>query len=199
MSGRIKLVGYAAIWGAIGQGPKLGAPHPQQKLHERFAPGAFADSIADDHIRVLYKHDDMLSFASNSTGSLSLREDDIGLAFEIEPREIRGRFVDLVIDMVRDGRLWGVSPSIVKMEWREDPADGRLVRTILRAKLVEISLTDHPNFLETSVRLIEPSAAKAAPANSAPPQRIVRDGIDLGIIRYQDVLRQRIRASRVHC
>jgi phage head maturation protease len=69
MSSRIKLAGYAAVWGAVGQSPRLGGPHPQWKLHERFAPGAFADSIAVDHILALFKHDDMLTLASNSAGT----------------------------------------------------------------------------------------------------------------------------------
>ena len=79
MSNRPKLVGYAAVWGAVGKTPRYG-------LHERIAPGAFADSIVFDPIRALWMHNGYLELAFNGNakrgeGLLSLREDSFGLAF----------------------------------------------------------------------------------------------------------------------
>jgi HK97 family phage prohead protease len=127
-----------------------------------------------------------------------LREDDIGLAFEIEPRAGQDGLADLVIDMVRDGRVRGMSPGTSRLlksrESRDDVlADGRVVRTFLRAQLIEISLTDHPNFVETSVRIVDAAAAPAGDASQHNHE------IDRYVIGYQDILRQRIRAARVNC
>ncbi len=107
--------------------------------------------------------------ASRGVGSLNLREDGYGLAFEIEPYEDR-EWIDIGGPHIRAGRVRGVSAGFERIEsYPEKLARGLMVCTTVRATLFEISLVDHPLFLETSVRLVELPAAKAAVEPAAPP------------------------------
>jgi HK97 family phage prohead protease len=155
-----KLVGYAAVWGAVSHTPKAG-------FFERFAVGAVSDSIKSDDISALWQHNWELELACNGDGGLKLREDGRGLAFEIEPYEGR-EWIESTVSQIRDRRVGGMSIGFRRIEGRaERLASGLLVYTNTRVKLLEISPVYSPLFRETSVHLAEPPAAKAEPASSA--------------------------------
>lgn len=126
---------------------------------EKIAPGAFARSLADNDIVALHSHDWGRVVGRNSAGTLTLREDATGLAFENAlPDTGDGR--DLVVSIGR-GDIPGMSFGFItrKQEWDEtvDPP----LRTILEAELIEITYTAFPAYPDTEVGLRSLEGARA--------------------------------------
>jgi uncharacterized protein len=126
---------------------------------ERIAPGAFAKSLATRDVVALHSHDMGRVVGRKAAGTLSLSEDEAGLAFENElPDTSDGR--DLVVSIER-GDVSGMSFGFVtrKQEWDEtvDPP----LRTILEADLFEITYTAFPAYPDTSVGLRSLENARA--------------------------------------
>lgn len=118
---------------------------------EEIAPGAFTRSLQDDDVVALHSHDTGRIMGRKGAGTLSLREDAKGLAFENElPPTNDGN--DLAIQIDR-GDIPGMSFGFVtrKQEWDEtvDPPH----RTILEANLIEITYTAFPAYPDTEVGL----------------------------------------------
>ena len=53
-------------------------------FRETIKPGAFAESIKRDDIRALFNHDSDHVLGRNTSGTLKLKEDDVGLFTEVE-------------------------------------------------------------------------------------------------------------------
>ena len=54
-------------------------------FREKIAPGAFAEALKSSDARALFNHDPNHVLGRESAGTLSLREDDAGLFYEITP------------------------------------------------------------------------------------------------------------------
>lgn len=135
--------GYAALFGvrtAIGRW-----------FTEEIAPGAFAKSLRANDVVALHSHDSGRVMGRKGAGTLTLREDDKGLAFDNDlPNTTDGN--DLAVQIERKD-IPGMSFGFVtrKQEWDEtvDPPH----RTILEADLYEITYTAFPQYPETEVAL----------------------------------------------
>jgi HK97 family phage prohead protease len=144
-------VGYAArfnAWASIGG-----------MWRERFAPGAFTDTLANDDILAVHSHDKGRVVGRTGAGTLALREDEKGLAFENPlPDNSDGR--DLAVSIERKD-IPGMSFAFIaqREEWDEtaDPPE----RTIFQAKLFEITYSAMPAYGDTSVGLRSLEAARA--------------------------------------
>jgi len=82
------LSGYAAVFydGTPGTEYDLG-----WGIVERFAPGSFGESIAKDDVLGLFQHDMSKLLGRTAADTLRLREDDVGLRYEIDlPRSPLG-------------------------------------------------------------------------------------------------------------
>lgn len=187
MNRRPKLVGYAAVWSAIGAAAGY---------YERFACGAFGKLTDFDDVVALWQHRFKFPLAfghlKSGAGRLTLREDGIGLAFELEPLEGEP-WIDSAIADIRVGKVRGMSVSFRKDNLEGYPerlASGLLVFTVTGAELVEVSPVDNPAYLETSVRLVErPAEPDASPTShreiiridpalvSNPRRRNIRGGL----------------------
>jgi HK97 family phage prohead protease len=133
--------GYAALFGVK---TEIGG-----YWTEEIAPGAFTRSLKDNDVVALHSHDLGRVMGRTGAGTLSLREDAKGLAFENElPGTSDGN--DLAIQIER-GDIPGMSFGFVtrKQEWDEtvDPPH----RTILEADLYEITYTAFPAYPDTEV------------------------------------------------
>src|SRR5262245_16491200 len=75
---------------------------------EQIAPGAFDDSLNDgDDVRFLAEHDPKMLLGRNTSGTLSLRSDSVGIAFSCElPNTQLGNDI---LEQVRRGDLSGMS------------------------------------------------------------------------------------------
>lgn len=118
---------------------------------EKIAPGAFTKTLAERDVVALHSHDSGRVVGRKDAGTLILREDSKGLAFENElPDTSDGR--DLAVQIDR-GDIPGMSFGFVtrKQEWDEtvDPP----LRTIIEADLYEITYTAFPAYPDTSVGL----------------------------------------------
>ena len=144
------LTGYAAVFNSEAV---LG------DFSEVIRPGAFAKSLATgSNIRALYQHQGDALLGTTRGGTLQLREDARGLAFELAlPDTSHGK--DLAI-LVGRGDVAGcsfgfrVAPGGDRWEQR----GATLVRELIDVELVEITLTSDPAYQDTTVAMRSRSA-----------------------------------------
>lgn len=144
------LTGYAAVFNSEAV---LG------DFSEVIRQGAFAKSLATgSNIRALYQHQGDALLGTTRGGTLQLREDARGLAFELAlPDTSHGK--DLAI-LVGRGDVAGcsfgfrVAPGGDRWEQR----GGKLVRELIDVELVEITLTSDPAYQDTTVAMRTRSA-----------------------------------------
>lgn len=126
---------------------------------ETIAPGAFTKSLQERDVVALHSHDRGRVVGRTGAGTLTLREDERGLAFENPlPDTTDGR--DLAVQIDRKdipGMSFGFSAR--KEQWDEtvDPPH----RTILEAALYEITYTASPAYPDTTVGLRSLEHARA--------------------------------------
>lgn len=118
---------------------------------ETIAPGAFSKSLREHDVLAVHSHDTGRVVGRLKAGTLDLREDEKGLAFENRlPDTTDGR--DLVVQIDR-GDIAGMSFGFIatRQEWDEtvDPPH----RTIIEARIYEITYTPMPQYDETEVGL----------------------------------------------
>jgi HK97 family phage prohead protease len=147
--GPTRIVGHAAVFDSLSE--DLGG------FREKISPGAFAESIERDDIRALFNHDPHMVLGRNRNGSLSLKEDGRGLAYDVRtngedpdvPRVVakverqdvsQNSFSFLVEDREKD------------QEWDEDD-EGNLIRTLLRVKLFDVGPVTFPAYPQTEAQV----------------------------------------------
>jgi len=132
------LVGYAIRWGEVSE------PLP---FRERFLPGAFAKYLESGReVLALVGHELSKVLGRRSNGTLTLREDDVGLWVEIRPN-METSFAQDLVALVRRGDLKQMSIGFVATEdrWANDPQVGR-IREVLEAELREVSIVSLPAY-----------------------------------------------------
>ncbi len=117
--------------------------------------GAFRKSLESGaNIRALYHHQGDALLGTTKAGTLRLRDEARGLAFELDlPNTTHGR--DLA-ELVRRGDVSGCSFGFRVREggdrWH-DRGDGDMLRELLDVDLHEITMTAAPAYVDTSVAL----------------------------------------------
>ena len=139
------LTGYAAVFNSEAV---LG------DFSEVIRQGAFAKSLATgSNIRALYQHQGDALLGTTRGGTLQLREDTKGLAFELAlPDTSHGK--DLAI-LVERGDVAGCSFGFRVRDGgdRWEQRGAQLVRELLDVELSEVTLTADPAYADTSVAL----------------------------------------------
>ena len=135
-----KLVGYASVFG------KLSVPMGFGR--EKVKRGAFLESIRNDDVRALWNHDSNIVLGRMKSGTLKLSEDRNGLKVEITPpKDFQ------FMETIKRGDVDGMSIRFTAQEQKftnlDDPE--KTVRTILKAKLTEVSPVTFPAFPDTKV------------------------------------------------
>jgi hypothetical protein len=114
--------------------------------------GAYKKTIQENDIRALWNHNADLVLGRNKAGTLALREDEKGLQVEITPPDTQaGR--DAMTSIKRgDVSQMSIAFYVVKEEWL-NPKDRKELplRTIIEAKLLEVSPVTFPAFEQTSI------------------------------------------------
>lgn len=139
-----KLAGYAAVFNSESQ--DLGG------FVEVIRPGAFAASLGDGaNVSALWQHADNALLGTTRAGTLRLREDQRGLAFELDlPPTTVGN--DLAV-LVERGDVAGCSFGF-RVRTNGDKWEVRgstVVRELLDVQLIEITLTHDPAYIDTTV------------------------------------------------
>lgn len=135
--------GYAAVFNSPA---KIG-----ERFIEKIAPGAFGESIANNDIRALWSHNPDMIIGRNKNGSLKLREDAQGLAFDLAlPDTTLGRDT---FENVKSGLVTGVSFGfrVKKESWTKGENGQPHTRTLEVVDLIEISPTAFPAYEQTHV------------------------------------------------
>lgn len=114
---------------------------------ERIAPGAFKKTLKEADVRALFNHNPDYVLGRNKAGTLSLSEDEHGLAVEIRPPDTQWAR-DLMTSMKRgDISQMSFAFSIVKYE---DNDTGKVLeRTLIEAKLYDVSVVTFPAYPQT--------------------------------------------------
>ena len=148
------LSGYAAVFNSEAN---LGA------FSEVVRPGAFAKSLATgSSIRALYHHDAHALLGTTRGGTLQLREDAHGLAFELVlPDTSHGRDLAVLVDR---GDVAGCSFGFKVPDGgdRWEQRGAALVRELLEVELHEVTLTADPAYADTSVAMRSRAAFEEA-------------------------------------
>lgn len=144
-AGKNTLTGYAAVFNSEAN---LGT------FSEVLRPGCFAKSLATgSNIRALYHHDGTALLGTTRGGSLQLREDAHGLAFELAlPDTTHGRDLAILVDRGDvAGCSFGFKVADGGDRWEQRGAV--MVRELLEVELAEVTLTSDPAYADTTVAL----------------------------------------------
>lgn len=116
-------------------------------IKERVAPGAFSTSIQEDDIRALINHDPNLVLGRNRAGTLSLAEDEKGLAIDITPPDTQYAR-DLMVSIRRkDITQMSFGFEIVDEDINHETNE----RTIKEVILWDVSPVTFPAYPQTDV------------------------------------------------
>ncbi len=121
-----------------------------RKFREQFKKGAFADSLKKDDQRFLWSHDTSKVLGRTGNQTLRLNEDEVGLRFEIDlPQTSLGNDT---YESIKRGDVDGVSFGF-RMESHdiEEPDDDLILRTVTKAKLLEVSAVAFPAYPDSEV------------------------------------------------
>lgn len=135
-----KIVGYAAVFNSLSP--------PMMGFREQIKPGAFKKSIKEGDVRALWNHNPDYVLGRTKSKTLSLAEDEHGLAIEITPPDTAWA-KDLMVSMVRgdiDQMSFGF--QVVKDLWTTE-TDGGTVRTLQEVKLFDVSPVTFPAYPQT--------------------------------------------------
>lgn len=136
------ITGHAAVFNALSV--DLGG------FREKIAPGAFTRTIASDDIHAVWNHDERIVLGRNKRDTLTLAEDEVGLAIEIDPPDTR-YVQDVVIAPIKRGDVDQMSFMFQTIEDAWNVIDGENVRTLLEVKLFEVSPVTFPAYPQTDV------------------------------------------------
>ena len=139
------LSGYAVKWEKKSQ--VLGM---FMKFREQIQKGAFIQSLNDDDQRFLWSHDTSKVLGRRKNNTLRLSEDDIGLRFELDlPNTTLGKDT---FESVQRGDVDGVSFGFrAEDDEFDEPDDDIPLRTIKKAKLMEVSAVAFPAYPDSQV------------------------------------------------
>jgi hypothetical protein len=148
-----RMMGHAAIFG---EEANIGG-----WFREVIAPGAFSESIQKDDVRALFNHDPNYVLGRNRAGTLRLKEDDKGLAIEIDPPDT-SMARDLTVSMERgDINQMSFAFQVVGEEWQYGEDDETDLRTITKVKLYDVSPVTYPAYEGTDIGLRSRDAFRA--------------------------------------
>ena len=120
-------------------------------FRERVAPGAFSKTIAQDDVRALLNHDPNYVLGRNKAGTLTLREDEKGLYYEIIPPDTTFAN-DLLVSLKRkDITQSSFGFNIVEQSLKYDKPNDQVERTLTEVRLFDVSPVTYPASPSTEV------------------------------------------------
>lgn len=150
------LAGYAAVYGQDSREIVEGG----RKFIERIAPGAFNETLSTRaDVKLYYNHDASMPLARTRSGTLNLRSDRNGLAFEATlPDTTLGNDVRALLERGDLSGEMSFGFYVTEDSWNKD----RTQRLVKKASLVEVSIVQDAAYPQTSSSLRSVSAAYTA-------------------------------------
>jgi len=141
--GKKIIIGYAAKFNEMSE-PIYGL------FKEIIKPGAFKDALNDVRALINHRHDNVLG--RQSSGTLKVYEDEVGLRYEITPPDTQAA-KDLMISIERgDIKESSFCFDGVEDDWEEGDENSLPVRTITKfGEIFDISPVTFPAYKSTSV------------------------------------------------
>lgn len=143
--------GYAAVFNTLSE--DLGG------FREQLQAGAFVDAIAGSDVRALVNHDANLVLGRDRSGTLTMREDAVGLQVEISPPDTQ--YARDLLEVMKRGDVNQMSFAFTvgreDQQWTRD-GTGPWIRTIKKiSRLYDVSVVTYPAYPQTSaaVRALE--------------------------------------------
>lgn len=138
-------------------------------FREQIAPGAFAEAVKNDDVRALFNHDSNIVLGRTKSGTLTLREDDKGLFYDVTPPNTQA--ANDVRELIQRGDVSGSSFGFTVEEesWKEPERGTRdlPLRTIRKASLFDVSPVTFPAYEATSVSARSKAKAEEVTATEA--------------------------------
>jgi len=139
-----KIAGHAAVFNKLSE--NLGG------FREKVAPGAFAKSIQKSDIRALWNHNPDYVLGRKKSGTLTLEEDDRGLAIEILPPDTQ--WARDLMETIKRGDVDQMSFAFKTIEdlW-ENQDKKESIRTLVEVDLFDVSPVAYPAYPQTDVKV----------------------------------------------
>lgn len=141
-NGKGKIVGYAAVFDQLSL--DLGG------FREMIDRHAFDDTL-DADIRSFWNHDSSYVLGRTGSGTLSVAVDEHGLKYEVEPPDTQWAR-DAIVSIGR-GDVDQASFAFQATDDSWEKVDGVPIRTVLKARLIEVSPTPIGAYPTTSTAL----------------------------------------------
>jgi HK97 family phage prohead protease len=133
--------GYAAVFNTFSQ--DLGG-------FTELIEDKFFDEVLDQDVRALFNHDANRILGRSQAGTLRLKVDERGLAYEIDAPESAKD----VVEAIRRGDITGSSFAFAVLEDWWGNVDGQIIRRLVKAKrLFDVSPVVYPAYQQTSASL----------------------------------------------
>ncbi|WP_181193360.1 HK97 family phage prohead protease [Prauserella shujinwangii] len=124
-------------------------------IRERIAPTAFTDALdrSDTDVRALINHDPNLVLGRQSSGTLRVKIDREGLAFEVDLPDTS--YANDLKELVQRGDVDGASFAAIPGKYTlNEQNDGSLIRThTTMERLLDVSAVTYPAYKSAAVAL----------------------------------------------
>ena len=137
-----KLVGYAALFNQRSE---------DMGFIEMIRPGAFAKTIRESDVRALFNHESSIVLGRNRNQTLSLVEDDKGLAVRILPPATT--WATDVLELVRRGDVDQMSFGFRTLKDSFRTEGDKTIRELVEVQLFDVSVVTYPAYPQTEVAL----------------------------------------------
>jgi HK97 family phage prohead protease len=174
--------GYAAVFDAKSQ--------PLGGFREIISKGAFKKTLRDGDVVALMNHDPNLLLGRKSARTLSVWEDEKGLAYKITPPDTTyGR--DLIVsidrgDLRHSSFAFRVYPG--KERWSHPAGEDLPVRELLQVELFDVSPVTNPAYHQTEVHVRAVMDAVQNRLHAGDTAREERDAMALALDNLRSLL-----------
>lgn len=174
--------GYAAVFDSMSQ--------PLGGFREIIRKGAFKKTLRDGDAVALMNHDANLILGRKSARTLTLSEDDKGLAYKINPPDT-SYARDLIVsidrgDLKHSSFAFRVVPG--KERWSHPPGEELPVRELLQVELFDVSPVTNPAYQQTEVHVRAAIDAISNRLQAGDPSREERQALMLALDNLRNLL-----------
>jgi len=178
-----KITGYAAVfdqWTDIGG-----------MFREQVAPGAFKKTLKEADVRALWNHDPNYVLGRNKSGTLKLREDEKGLAVEIDP--VDSNWSDDLMKSMKRGDVSQMSFGFTVNQADDDYDEN--TRVLRDVSLFDVSVVTYPAYPTTTAQVR--SAFEKEEKEEIPTIKVEYNALDEAVrkIKAQEELTEEDRAA----